>query len=128
MNKEQIEFLAHEIVGSAIEVHKQMGPALLESLYVECLMKELFLRNISVQKQVQLPLLYKGIKLNKEFYIDLLVEELVIIEVKACESLLPVHEAQLLSYLKLADIRLGFLINFNIPLLKNGIKRMVNNY
>lgn len=128
MNKEQIEFLAHEIVGSAIAVHKQMGPGLLESVYVECLMKELFLRNISVQKQVQLPLLYKGIKLNKEFYIDLLVEELVIIEVKACESLLPVHEAQLLSYLKLADIRLGFLINFNIPLLKNGIKRMVNNY
>jgi GxxExxY protein len=128
MNKDQIEFLAHEIVGSAIEVHKQMGPGLLEFVYVECLMQELLLRNISGQQQVHLPLLYKGIKLNKDFYIDLLVEEIIIIEVKACECLLPVHEAQLLSYLKLADIHLGFLINFNIPLQKNGIKRMVNNY
>ena len=128
MSKDQIEFLAHEIVGSAIEVHKQMGPGLLESVYVECLMKELLLRNVSAQQQVHLPLLYKGIKLNKDFYIDLLVEEIIIIEVKACECLLPVHEAQLLSYLKLADINLGFLINFNVPLLKNGIKRMVNNY
>lgn len=128
MSKDQIELIAHEIVGSALEVHKQMGPGLLESVYVECLMRELFLRNISVQKQVRLPLLYKGMKLDKEFYIDILVEELIIIEVKACECLLPVHEAQLLSYLKLADLNLGFLINFNIPLLKNGIKRMVNNY
>ena len=128
MDKNEIEFFAHEIVGAALEVHKQMGPGLLESVYVECMRKELDLRNISAQRQVQLPLLYKGIRLNKEFYIDLLIEELIIIEVKACECILPVHEAQLLSYLKLADINLGFLINFNVPLLKNGIKRMVNNY
>lgn len=105
-----------------------MGPGLLESIYAECMMKEFSLRSISAQRQVLLPLFYKEFKLNKDFIIDILVENTIIIELKSCEGILPVHEAQLLSYLKLADKQLGFLINFNVPLLKNGLKRMVNNY
>ncbi len=127
-SKELIESWAHEIVGAAIEVHKHIGPGLLESIYAECLMKELTLRNVMSQRQVMIPLAYKGWRLNKEFVMDLLVEDTIIVELKACEGLLPVHEAQLLSYLKLANKQLGFLINFNVPLLKQGIKRMVNNY
>lgn len=128
MIKEQIEVWAHEIVGSAIEVHRHMGPGLLESVYLECMMKEFALRKIRAERQVMLPLIYKDFKLNKDFIIDLLVEDTIIVELKACDGLLPVHEAQLLSYLKLANKQLGFLINFNVSLLKNGIRRMVNNY
>jgi GxxExxY protein len=94
MNKEQVEYWAHEVVGAAIEVHKQMGPGLLESVYVECMMRELDLRNILAQRQVLLPLVYKGFRLNKDFIIDILVEGTIIVELKACDGLLPVHEAQ----------------------------------
>ncbi|MBU8893633.1 MAG: GxxExxY protein [Bacteroidales bacterium] len=128
MNKEQYNKFSKEILDASIRVHKEMGPGLLESVYEQCLSKELNLRNIKNQKQVQLPLVYRGYELNKDFRIDLLVEDEIIIEIKAVEFLLPVHEAQIISYLKLADKRLGFLINFNVPLMKNGFRRFVNGF
>jgi len=105
-----------------------MGPGLLESIYEECLYKEIILRNLSVEKQVFLPLIYKGDELKKDFRLDLLVEGEIIIEIKAVETILPVHEAQIISYLKLAGKKMGFLINFNVPLIKQGFKRFVNGY
>ena len=120
--------MAYEIFHASLEVHKTLGPGLLESIYEYALLKEFQLRKIDVQYQVRLPLIYKGYMTNKEFYIDILVEKEIILEIKAVEGLLPVHQAQLLSYLRLADKRLGFLVNFNVELLKQGFKRMVNNF
>lgn len=111
-----------------MSVHKEMGPGLLESVYQHCLVKELTLRGIKVNTEVCIPLQYKGHLLNKDYVIDILVESEIILELKAIEAILPVHEAQIISYLKLASKRLGFLINFNVPLLKNGFKRFVNNF
>ncbi len=128
MNKEQFEYLASQIFGGSLEVHKHLGPGLLESVYEYALLKEFELRNISFQRQVKVPLFYKGLSIGKEFFIDIPVENEIILELKAIEGILPVHEAQLISYLKLADKRLGFLINFNVPLLNNGFRRFVNNY
>lgn len=128
MNKEQFEYLANQIFQAALEVHKALGPGLLESVYEFALVKELQIRNILVQYQVKVPLFYKGLDTGKEFFIDILVENEIVIEVKSADALHPVHEAQLLSYLKLADKRLGFLINFNVALIKEGFKRKVNNY
>ena len=117
--------LTNKIFGAAIEVHKALGPGLLESAYEKCLMKEFELSNISFKSQIELPLEYKGIRVDAGYRIDLIVERKVIIELKAVESLIPVHEAQLLTYLKLTGIRVGMLMNFNVPVLKDGIKRMV---
>ena len=128
MNKERFEYLATQIFKAALEVHKNLGPGLLESVYGFSMCKELQLREINFQTQHKIPLFYKGYDTNKEFYIDLLIEEEIIIELKAVESIAPVHQAQLLSYMKLANKKMGFLINFNVPLLKNGFKRIVNNY
>lgn len=128
MEKEQFEYLANQIFNGSLEVHKALGPGLLESVYGFAFMSELRLRNVSFQKQVKVPLFYKGNDTGKEFYIDLLIENEIIIELKAIEGILPVHEAQLLSYLKLANKRMGFLINFNVVLLKSGFKRFVNKY
>jgi len=128
LNREQLNKLSKIILDSSIEVHRNLGPGLLESVYEVCLCKELILRNINLQRQVSLPVEYKNEKLDADFRIDVLVENEIIIELKAVEFLLPVHEAQLLTYLKLADKRLGFLINFNVPKLVNGFKRMVNNF
>jgi GxxExxY protein len=128
MNKEQFEYLANQIFQAALEVHKTLGPGLLESVYEFALVKELQIRNIFVQYQVKVPLIYKGYDTGKEFYLDILVENELVIEVKSVDMLHPVHQAQLLSYLKLADKRMGFLINFNVTLIKDGFKRMVNNY
>jgi GxxExxY protein len=128
MNKIELNLLSKQILDASIFVHKEMGPGLLESVYEACLNKELALRGIKTQTQVFLPLNYRGEELNKDFKIDLLVEDEIIIEIKAVEILFPVHEAQIISYLKLADKRLGFLINFNVPLLKNGFRRFVNNF
>lgn len=128
MLKLEYERLSHEILDSSIVVHKEMGPGLLESVYQYCLVKELRSRNIFVQEQILVPLYYNGQMLDKDFRLDLLVAEEIIIEIKAVEVLLPVHDAQIISYLKLADKRLGFLINFNVPLLKQGFRRFVNNY
>ena len=128
MEKEKFEFLAKQILDSSIEVHRNMGPGLLESVYEHCLWMELLLRGIEAERQVQVPLFYKGEALEKDYRIDIMVENEIIIEIKSVEVVLPVHEAQIISYLKLADKRLGFLINFNAALLKKGFKRFVNNY
>lgn len=93
-----------------------------------CLLRELQLRNISVESQIGIPLQFKGFDLSKEYRIDILVEKEIIIELKSVDTILPVHQAQIISYLKLADKRMGFLINFNVPIIKNGFKRFVNNY
>jgi GxxExxY protein len=128
MDKIRYEYLANQIFNACLEVHKQLGPGLLESVYEFALVKELQLREVFVQYQVKVPLVYKGYETGKEFYIDVLVENEIVIEAKAVDLIHPVHQAQLLSYLKLSDKRLGFLVNFNVVLLKDGFKRMVNNY
>jgi GxxExxY protein len=113
------------ILGAAIEVHRLLGPGLLESAYEECLCHELRLRELNFQRQVDLPVEYKGLKLNCGYKIDLLVQDEVILELKAVERLLPIHQAQLLTYMKLAHKSVGLLINFNVPLLTQGIIRRV---
>jgi GxxExxY protein len=113
------------ILGAAIEVHRHLGPGLLESAYEECLCHELCLRELRFQRQVELPVDYKGLKLNCGYKIDLIVQGEVVLELKAVEKLLPIHHAQLLTYLKLAQKRVGLLINFNVPLLTQGIIRRV---
>jgi len=128
LNREELDNLSKEIVDACFTVHKLMGPGLLESVYELCLFKEFELRRINVINQKIIPLVYKGYELSKEYRIDLLVENEIVIELKSVEEILPVHEAQLISYLKLADKRLGFLVNFNVPLIKHGIKRFVNNF
>jgi len=115
-----------EIIGAAIEVHKVLGPGLLENIYEECLCVELIRRGMSFERQKELPILYKDAKLECGYRLDLLVENKIIVELKACEILLPIHEAQLLTYLKLSGNKLGLLINFNVPVLKEGIKRLAN--
>jgi len=121
-----INELTGEIIGAAIEVHKVLGPGLLESVYETCLCFELDARSISYERQKMLPVEYKGHTLDCGYRLDLLVEHKVIIELKSCESILPIHEAQLLTYLKLTAIKMGLLINFNVPLLKEGITRLAN--
>jgi len=113
------------VLGAALEVHRHLGPGLLESAYEECLCHELRLRELSFQRQVDLPVEYKGLKLNCGYKIDLIVQDEVVLELKAVEKLLPIHQAQLLTYLKLAHKRVGLLINFNVPLLTQGIIRRV---
>jgi GxxExxY protein len=126
--KEEYNILTGNIIQAAIEVHKELGPGLLESVYEACLEKELILYGLKVERQKKLPIVYKGETLDKTFYIDLLIENEIIIELKSVELLLPVHEVQLVTYLKLANKPLGLLINFNTPLLKSGIKRKINTY
>ncbi len=128
MNKEELNKISGIILDCSIEVHKNLDPGLLESVYEICLYKELCNRHLFVQRQVPVPVIYKGENLNSDFRIDLLVEKEIIIELKAVETILPVHEAQLLTYLKLADKKLGLLINFNVPKLVSGFKRMLNGY
>lgn len=128
MDREKLDVISKQILDASIEVHKQLGPGLLESVYEICLYKELITRNLFVQRQVILPVKYKNETLELDFRLDLLVAEEIIIELKAVDILLPVHEAQLITYLKLADKPLGFLINFNVPKLVDGFKRRVNNF
>ena len=125
---DKYEELAKQIFLASLEVHKIMGPGLLESVYEMCLLRELQLRNVSAESQVGIPLQFKGFDLSKEYRIDILVEKEIIIELKSVDTILPVHQAQIISYLKLADKRMGFLINFNVPIIQNGFKRFVNNY
>jgi GxxExxY protein len=124
MNENEI---SHEIINAAIEVHRHLGPGLLESSYKECLYFELFQRHLNVLKEVGLPLIYKEVRLECGYRIDLLVENKLIIEVKSVDSLHDIHLAQLLTYLKLKDCKLGLLMNFNVTRLKEGIRRVVNN-
>ena len=128
MDINRYEELAKQIFLASLEVHKIMGPGLLESVYEMCLLRELQLRNISAESQVGIPLQFKGFDLFKEYKIDVLVENEIILELKSVDTILPLHQAQIISYLKLADKRMGFLINFNVPIIKNGFKRFVNNY
>jgi len=116
------------VIGFAIEVHRALGPGLLESAYEECLCYELAREGIRFQRQVALPVRYKGVTLDCGYRMDLLLDNLVIIEIKAVESLCAIHEAQLLTYLKLAEKPVALLINFNVPVLKQGLKRIVNHY
>ncbi|HSP97134.1 MAG TPA: GxxExxY protein [Candidatus Dormibacteraeota bacterium] len=116
-----------EIIGAAIEVHRALGPGLLESVYEECLAVELGLRRLPYARQQSVPLRYKGQAIGTDLKIDLVVEDRVVVELKAVEKLLPVHEAQILTYLRLTGKQVGLLINFNVPLLKEGIRRFLNH-
>ena len=118
--------ITREIIGAAIEVHRVLGPGLLESVYELCLKQELQERGLIVSNQVAFPLLYKGKAVGKTFVIDLLVENRVVVELKSVDALLPIHEVQLVTYLKLTGQKLGLLINFNVPQLSMGIKRKIN--
>ncbi len=119
--------LSQIIIGSAIKVHTALGPGLLESAYEECLYYELMKEGLKVEKQKALPIIYEEIRLEVGYRLDLIVEDKVIVEIKACEGLNDVHLAQVLTYLKLSKVKLGFLINFNVSKVKDGIKRVVNN-
>jgi GxxExxY protein len=123
----ELNEVSGQVIGASIEVHRELGPGLLESAYESCLVYELRQRGIRVEQQVPQPVFYKGLQLECAYRLDLLVENRVIVELKAVEALLPVHQAQLLTYLKLRQLRLGLLINFNVPILKNGIKRLLND-
>ncbi len=118
--------ISHEIIGAALDLHGHLGPGLLESAYECALMFELIQRGLDVRCQVPMPLIYKSVKLDQGYRLDLLVEDKVIVELKSVEFLAPVHYAQLLTYLRLSDKRLGLLINFNSKLLKHGIHRVAN--
>ena len=122
---EQLNMLSELIIGAAIDVHKELGPGLLESVYEICLIEELEQRGLNVAKHVHLPLYYKGQITKKFFVIDILVENEVIIELKAVDNILPVHEHQLMTYLKLTQKNLGLIINFNVPRLVDGIRRRI---
>jgi GxxExxY protein len=119
--------LSYQIIGAALKVHRTVGPGVLESAYENALVFELKKLNLSVEQQVTLPFYYEDVKLEAGYRVDLIVNKLVIIEVKSVENLMPVHYAQLLTYLRLTDIKLGLLINFNCVILKDGINRVVNN-
>ena len=122
----EIEEVGRQIVDSSLKVHKELGPGLLESAYQFCLTHELKKRNLLVETELDQPILYDGELLNVGYRLDMLVENCVIIENKAVESLLPIHQAQLLTYLRLRNVHLGYLINWHVPLIKYGIKRMVH--
>lgn len=119
--------ISNQVVGAAIEVHRHLGPGLLESAYEECLCHELKLRGLSFDRQKELSVCYKDSRLDCGYRLDVVVEGAVILELKSVKKLEPIHEAQLLTYLKLSDLKLGLLLNFNVPLMRNGIQRIVNN-
>lgn len=120
--------LTERVIGACIEIHRQLGPGLLESAYEECLCYDLSLGGIQFERQKALPVTYKGVNLACGYRLDLVVEQKLIVELKAVEQLLPIHEAQTLTYLKLSGLTLALLINFSVPVLKAGIKRVVNNF
>jgi len=122
-----IEKIARTIVHSAIKIHKALGPGLLESVYQKCLTYELEKSGLKVACEVPLPVIYEEVNIDTGFRIDMLVEDKIIVENKTVEKIAPIHEAQLLTYLKMAKLNLGFLLNWNVTLMKDGIKRMVNN-
>ncbi len=117
--------LTEAIIGAAMEVHRALGPGLLESIYEMCLCRELSIRGIPFERQVLIPVEYKGVKLDCGYRADIVVDGTILLEIKAIDSLLPIHDAQLLSYLKLGGWKIGLLVNFNVELLKNGLRRRV---
>ena len=119
------EELTEQIIGAAIEVHKALGPGLLEGVYEECLCHELNIRHLAFERQMLVPVIYKGVTLDCGYRLDLIVADTVILELKSIERVLPIHEAQLLTYMKLLAKPVGFIINFNVPVLRNGIIRKV---
>jgi GxxExxY protein len=118
--------LTGAVIGAAIHVHRQLGPGLLEVVYAQCMRRELERRAIAFQREVQAPIFYDGVRLESQLRIDLVVEKRLIVELKAVPVILPVHTAQLLSYLRMTDTRLGLLINFNVELLVHGVRRVIN--
>jgi GxxExxY protein len=121
----EFDIVSKEIIGCSIEVHRQLGPGLLESAYEECLMYELSRKELYVKRQTPIPVVYKDIRLDCGYRIDLLVENSVVIELKSVDSLAPIHHAQILTYMRFSGINTGLLINFNVTILKNGLKRFV---
>lgn len=128
MQTKQLNLITRRIIGCAIEVHRRLGPGLLESVYEEALCMEMKHDGLAFQRQLSVPIIYRNEKLNVPLKLDLLIADAVIVELKAVEEILPVHEAQLLSYLRLAKKDLGLLINFNVPILKEGIRRKRNTF
>ncbi|MGB7201614.1 MAG: GxxExxY protein [Pyrinomonadaceae bacterium] len=127
-SRDELNRISGKIIEYAIAVHKELGPGMLEGAYEVCLVHELVRNGFHVQRQLVLPIVYQNIKLDAGYRIDLLIENTVIVELKVVDKLHPVHEAQLLSYLRMSDLRLGLLINFNVKLLKDGIRRVVNKF
>ena len=127
-SRDKLNEISGKIIDCSIRVHTELGPGMLEGAYQTCLMHELIEAGFDVQSQLKLPIVYRGIELDAGYRIDLLVQGSVIIELKAIDRLLPVHEAQLLSYLRMSDLRLGLLINFNVKRLVDGVRRVVNNF
>ena len=125
---ERLNHITDQVIGAAIEVHRALGPGLLESAYEACLTFELAQRGLKVEPQKPLPVVYKEVHLDCGYRLDLLVENAVIVEIKAVESLAPIHQAQLLSYLRLSGCKVGLLINFNVTVLKHGLRRLVNDF
>ena len=118
--------LSNKIIGAAIEVHKALGPGLLESAYEECLFQELELRGLHYERQKPLPVVYKGNKLDCGYRLDVVVENAIVLELKSCEKIEPIYEAQILTYLKLSGLHLGLILNFNVSMMRDGIKRVVH--
>jgi len=127
-DRDRLDQLSRRIIGAAIEVHRHLGPGLLESAYEVCLSYELKQLGLRFDSQKPLPIVYKDVHLDCGYRLDLIVEDEIIVEIKAVEQLLPIHEAQLLSYLRIANKRVGLLMNFHVPVLKNGLKRIVNEF
>ncbi|MGB8012809.1 MAG: GxxExxY protein [Terriglobales bacterium] len=125
---DRLDQISRRVIGAAIEVHRHLGPGLLESAYGTCLVFELKRLGLRVEEQKALPVIYKDVKLDCGYRLDLVVEDEIIVEIKAVEKLLPIHEAQILSYLRLSKKRVGLLMNFHVPVLKNGLKRIVNEF
>jgi GxxExxY protein len=122
---QEVQDVAREVVDAALVVHRKLGPGLMERVYEQCLLHELMKRRLHVERQLEIPISYDGMQLDMGLRLDLLVSRCLIVELKSVEDVLPIHKAQLLTYLKLTGYRLGLLINFNVPLLKNGIKRVI---
>jgi GxxExxY protein len=126
MNADELNELSNQVVGAAIEVHKAMGPGQLEGVYEDCLVEEFRLRGLKCERQVRVPLIYKGRLIHSNYCIDLLVEGEIVVELKAVTEIHPVFSAQIISYLRLANKRMGYLLNFHSPVMKDGVRRYVN--
>lgn len=124
----ELDAITKQIVSASIDVHRALGPGLLESVYESCLEFDLIEQGLDVQRQVALPVSYKQVKLEAGYRVDLLVEKQVIVEIKSVEQIAPIHKAQLLTYLKVSNLRVGLLINFNVDVLRKGVSRVVNGY